>query len=284
MPEHWQKFNFSGTSNHLEYKSGYFCRPNVSIEKLRQLARAGKDEAQRQAIMNAGKRKVVWGVPDEGTDDADLQERESSAGAVTADEIAAANDHTLSGVAVELADSELGPGLEGTELDIHAQKIVLECNDVEPTLEEVEAAMDETHDSNPGATINSDPLKMVMKSESADTAKDILQVVSSIIVAGSSGAGDIAPAPDAPVSQPVEVQAAMNETNVSDLGTTINSNPVNSIILSDAAEDIPQVVSDEAPIILSRSSEMSDIPDSPVSQLVEVCDMATTGKSKPEVV
>jgi len=64
----------------------------------------------------------------------------------------------------------------------------------------------------------------------------------------------------------------------------INSNPVNSNILSDAAEDIPQVVSDEAPILLSRSSKMSDIPDVPVSQLVEVCDMATTRKSKPEVV
>jgi len=51
-----------------------------------------------------------YGVSRGREDDADLQERESSAGAVTADEIAAANDHTLSGVAVELADSELGRG------------------------------------------------------------------------------------------------------------------------------------------------------------------------------
>jgi hypothetical protein len=152
MPKRWKNFKFG--SKNLEYKSSYFRQPSKNIEQLRQLARAGRYETQRLAIENAGKSKVVWGVP-ELMEDEDAEGRESveeDAG-VTID----TNDGPSAVVIENPVGSDLEQGLEAIEMDNFEQNIVMESDDIETALNDIEVPRYQTIGSAAEATINPHP-------------------------------------------------------------------------------------------------------------------------------
>lgn len=64
MEEHWETLTFGPGAKNVEYHPSYIRSPSRNIKQLRVVARAGRDETNRLAIENAGKDKVVWGVPE----------------------------------------------------------------------------------------------------------------------------------------------------------------------------------------------------------------------------
>jgi hypothetical protein len=126
MQERWQNLKIG--SNNLEYNSSYFRHPSKNVEQLRRLARSGRDETQRLANENAGKRKIVWGVPEE-VEDRDMESQEFMEES-TEDFTALNNEDGSSAVIV--AGSE---DLEGTELGNISQETILLSDDIEGVLD-----------------------------------------------------------------------------------------------------------------------------------------------------
>jgi hypothetical protein len=120
MAERWDSLAYGRKT---EYKSGYFRAPNRNVEELRELSRQGRHETLMREMENAGKRKIVWGAPEETmeNEDADGQEPVEDN---TGDTITINDPDILPAVAAQSpADSDL-KGLEtGTLYDSSAQML-----------------------------------------------------------------------------------------------------------------------------------------------------------------
>lgn len=162
MRQLWPNLKFGSTSKDVKYKSCYFRRPSENILQLRQLARAGREETQRMAIENAGKRKVVWGVADEVIDSENMEGREILNGEDASRDIAVIHEGDVLSVTVvkEPANSELERGLEVTKSDDLLQEVVFDSDEIQSVLDGV---TDETID----AGINSGPIQSTMLSDPA---------------------------------------------------------------------------------------------------------------------
>jgi hypothetical protein len=144
LPQFWQEsLNFDLNSEDAEYQSKYFRQPTSNVKNLRQLARAGRAETERLAVENAGKRKVVWGVPDEPAEHEDADGRELAEES-TEDIVAISDNDAHSTVAIQHpADVELEHGMESIPSDDAAQEIVLESADIEAAVLDVEVHREE---------------------------------------------------------------------------------------------------------------------------------------------
>ena len=61
MPEFWAGLNFGGEKAEIAYKGENFRQASGSIQQLREVSRAGKEELDRIAAQEAGKPKIVFG-------------------------------------------------------------------------------------------------------------------------------------------------------------------------------------------------------------------------------
>lgn len=145
LPQFWQEsLNFDLNSKDSEYQSNYFRLPSHSIEKLRRLARAGRAETERLAAENAGKRKVVWGVPEEPVVDEDADGRELAEESIE-DIVAISDNDAPSTVVIQHpADVELEHRMESFPSDDAAQEVVLESADTEAAVLDMEVYREET--------------------------------------------------------------------------------------------------------------------------------------------
>lgn len=63
MPEFWAGLKFGGVEAESEakYRTEQFRSASESIKRLREVSRAGREEMERIAAIETGKRKVVYG-------------------------------------------------------------------------------------------------------------------------------------------------------------------------------------------------------------------------------
>lgn len=132
MEEHWQTLKISSTSK-SEYKSGHFRPPSKRIEQLRALARSGREESHRLAMENAGKSKVVWGVP-EDVENSDMEAQEYMEEYTMA---ISTDDFPPTVIAENPAGSELEQALEDVELGNTAQEADMCSNEIETVVDAV---------------------------------------------------------------------------------------------------------------------------------------------------
>ncbi|KAF7978478.1 hypothetical protein HWV62_45609 [Athelia sp. TMB] len=62
MAEHWDTLKFGENAKDVAFNPAYVQSPGFGIQKLRELARTGREDTEKLTIENAGKAKVVWGV------------------------------------------------------------------------------------------------------------------------------------------------------------------------------------------------------------------------------
>lgn len=65
MAELWPTLKFGHGAKDVAFDPAFVYAARGNVEKLRELARSGRAHTENLALENAGKAKVVWGVPDE---------------------------------------------------------------------------------------------------------------------------------------------------------------------------------------------------------------------------
>ena len=65
MAEHWDTLKFGENAKDVAFNPAYVQSPGFGIQKLRELARAGREDTDKLTMENAGKAKVVWGVAED---------------------------------------------------------------------------------------------------------------------------------------------------------------------------------------------------------------------------
>jgi len=129
MENYWQSLKVSSTST-SKYKSGYFRPPSKTSSNYGNWPGVEGKKHVDLAAENAGKRKVVWGVPEDMEDD-DVEAQEYMAEHME-DTMAISTDDSPPVVIVENpAGSELEQASEGIELGSTALKTDLWSNDID---------------------------------------------------------------------------------------------------------------------------------------------------------
>jgi hypothetical protein len=172
MAEHWDTLKFGPSSKDVAYKSSYVRAPGKNIEQLRELARSGRDETQRLMAENAGKGKIVWGVPEElaAQDLEPKEELESGVGDIEALVTSGQDDSPPAVVPGEVTDSDL----ERTNSDNLPQEVVPEFEELAGGLDCAEVVADETISANVQAT--DDSLSVDPTADSSAVATTVLNL------------------------------------------------------------------------------------------------------------
>ncbi|KIM89261.1 hypothetical protein PILCRDRAFT_218764 [Piloderma croceum F 1598] len=249
MEKHWQTLKIRSTSK-SEYKSGHFRHPSKNVERLRALARSGREETHRLSTENAGKSKVVWGVP-EDVENSDMEVQEY----MEEDTVAISTDDSPPAVIVENpAGSELEQALEGIELGSTVHETDMWSDDIETVLDDVVGSQDEHLGLDAGATIGPhlEAAEGGISGESPAVAPELPDI----------NASDVAPRPSTSLAQSREdIRSELSDeppTEEHGVSEIAGNSTVATILTPNSVLEAPPIISNQASQTRHSISESED--------------------------